>query len=263
MKKGKGIIVLIYIVLASSCVHTKNIIQQPSSDQLLPFGPAWAALWQQRSAEYKALCFQAYNLAKMRLDQELLKTENKPLAIVTDIDETILDNSPYFVRQAENGKTYTDSSWIKWTAEIRCDTIPGAASFFKYAASKGVTIFYITNRFQQEELPTLKNLQRWNFPNADTTHLFLLNSENSSKELRRLQVEKEYGDNLGDFSAFFDHLSPEERGKITEEKASLFGNKFIVLPNAMYGTWEDILYKEANANSLKDKNKILSGYLKR
>ncbi len=189
------------------------------------------------------------------------------MAIITDIDETVLDNSPYFVALAKQGEVYSDSSWVKWTALIKCDTVPGAARFLKYAASKGVAIFYITNRFEQERSSTLKNLNKWDLPQADSAHLFLMRTD-GSKEQRRLQVENKYdialllGDSLGDFDKFFDHLSDSERTAHTRQMANLFGDRFIVLPNAMYGTWEDVLYKDKNANSIQEKNRLLEDDLK-
>jgi 5'-nucleotidase (lipoprotein e(P4) family) len=234
--------------------------------QLLPAGPAWGALWQQRAAEYRALTYQAYNLAKLRLDETLASKRNKPWAIITDIDETVLDNSPYFVREAAKGKSYADSSWVKWTAEVRCDTVPGAYSFLKYAASKGVIIFYITNRFQIEQQATLKNLQKFNLPNADDAHLFLLNTESSSKENRRQQITKSYdielllGDNLGDFSSVFDGLSYQQRTQQADKVQQEFGKRFIVFPNAMYGGWEDKLYLNGDTTE-KAKNSVLNRLL--
>jgi len=234
---------------------------------LQPAGQAWGALYQQRAAEYKALAFQAYNIAQLRLDQQLKLKSKKPLAIITDIDETVLDNSPYFVALAKRGEVYSDSSWVKWTARIKCDTVPGAVRFLKYAAEKGVTIFYITNRFQQEFSATLKNLNKWGLPLADSTHLFLMNSDDS-KESRRLLVQQKYnialllGDSLGDFDKFFDHLTDNDRTIHTQQMAGLFGDKFIVLPNAMYGSWEDVLYKGKNVNSIQEKDQILANDLK-
>jgi len=251
-------------ILFSAC-------HQPSDNKsnlnLQPAGEAWGALYQQRAAEYKALAFQAYNIAQLRLDQQLKIKSKNPLAIITDIDETVLDNSPYFVALAKRGEIYSDSSWVKWTAKVKCDTVPGAAHFLKYAAGKGLTIFYITNRFEQERLPTLKNLNKWGLPQAESAHLFLMNSDDS-KESRRLLVQKKYnivlllGDSLGDFDKFFDHLSDNERTAHTQQMAALFGAKFIVLPNAMYGTWEDVLYKDKNANSIQLKNQVLLNDLK-
>ncbi|MEP7143851.1 MAG: 5'-nucleotidase, lipoprotein e(P4) family [Ferruginibacter sp.] len=210
-------------------------------------GPLWGAMWQQKAAEYKALCYQAFNIARLRLDAILLQPHNLPLAIVTDIDETVLDNSPYTVHQVLHESGYAENSWIEWTARSECDTIPGGLSFLKYASSKDVQVFYITNRVAEEKEPTLKNLQRWNFPNADQEHLFLRQTI-SGKEPRRGIVAQKHeivmllGDNLSDFSAAFDKQPFEKRDAAVTNNASLFGNRFIVLPNVAYGDWEGALY---------------------
>jgi len=256
-------------ILLSICFSNTAWCQNAGPEKtiaLLPAGPAWGALWQQRAAEYRALTYQAYNLAKLRLDIALASNTKEPKAIVTDIDETVLDNSPYFVREASKEKAYADSTWVKWTSEIRCDTVPGAYSFLKYAASKGVIIFYITNRFQIEQQATLKNLQKFNLPNADAEHLFLLNTESSSKEGRRRQITKTYdvvmllGDNLGDFSSVFDDLSYQQRIKRVDKEQLEFGKRFIVFPNAMYGAWEDRLYSNGDTTE-KAKNSVLNRLL--
>jgi 5'-nucleotidase (lipoprotein e(P4) family) len=250
------------LLILTSCGSIKSA-RHAAAIQYLPAGPAWGALWQQKAAEYKALSFQSYNLARMRLDQLLRDSAKKAPAIITDIDETVLDNSPYFIREAKKGKIYNDSTWIQWTAEMKCDTLPGAYQFLKYAQSRGVTVFYITNRFQQEQMATVKNLQKFNLPNADTTHLFLLKTANSSKETRRQVVLKNYnvllllGDNLGDFSSIFDHLTASQREAVTVKNSGRFGNQFIVFPNAMYGKWEDIIYSGGNL-SITERNKTLN-----
>jgi 5'-nucleotidase (lipoprotein e(P4) family) len=113
-------------------------------------GKIWASLWQQRAAEYRALCFQAYNIAKQRVDEGVKKVSTKPLAIVTDIDETLLDNSPYDAAQGLKNADYSDKTWKQWTDKALADTVPGAPAFFKYAASKGITIYYITNRNEND-----------------------------------------------------------------------------------------------------------------
>ncbi|MEO6151031.1 MAG: HAD family acid phosphatase, partial [Mucilaginibacter sp.] len=120
--------------------------QQEAIPSIANSGKAWALLYQQRAAEYRAVCFQAYNLARLRLDAALKIRGKKPLAIVTDIDETLLDNSPYDAARAIKNLDFDLPGWKAWTAKGIADTVPGAPSFLKYAASKGVTVFYITNR---------------------------------------------------------------------------------------------------------------------
>ncbi|MBW7891751.1 MAG: 5'-nucleotidase, lipoprotein e(P4) family [Chitinophagaceae bacterium] len=225
-------------------------------------GPLWGAVWQQKAAEYKALCFQAYNTARIQLDAILKEQHNKPLALVTDIDETILDNSPYQVHSALKNEEYSDSAWIVWTKRIECDTVPGGLSFFQYAKSKGVSVFYITNRLEEERPQTLKELQRWGFPDADNEHL-ILKTAGSAKGPRRDIVSANYdivmlfGDNLSDFSSVFDKKSLEERDSQTKGNAALFGSKFIVLPNLMYGDWESALYQYQHNLPVREKEQTI------
>ncbi|PSL50158.1 5'-nucleotidase (lipoprotein e(P4) family) [Chitinophaga niastensis] len=255
------------IVGLFACKTTKPLAEQAQHTQLVPEGPAWAALWQQQSGEYKALCLQAYQLAALRLDQYLATKGNKPLAVVTDIDETVLDNSPYSVHQALSGKGYDDKSWMEWTAKVVADTVPGAPAFFKYAASKGVKVFYITNRLEAERAVTLKNLQRYNFPDADDQHL-LLKTTTSGKESRRQQVLQQFeivmlfGDNLSDFAAIFDKKPFEERNAAAMQSAASFGSRFIVLPNPMYGDWEGALYDYQYKLNTQQKDSVLKSRLK-
>lgn len=202
-----------------------------------------ALLWQQRAAEYKALTHQAYNLAKIQLDQILKNNHTKPIAIVTDIDETVLNNSPYNARMVKTDSNYTKKSWIAWGKEANAKAIPGAVAFFKYAKSKGVAIFYISNRYDVQKPETIKNLKTEGFPGVDDTHV-LLKTSTSQKQPRRDLVKKDYeivlllGDNLSDFSELFDKQSTKTRNALVDELQANFGTKFIVFPNPMYGDWE-------------------------
>jgi len=236
---------LLTLIVFSACKVSQNPVKQTST---VNNGKVWASLWQQRSAEYRALCFQAYNVAKLRLDEALKQPGSKPLAVVTDIDETVLDNSPYDAQRAINNQEYDAATWKQWTAKAACDTVAGAPSFFKYAASKGVSVFYITNRDEDERAGTTKNLQHYNMPNADQEHI-ILKSGSSSKESRRLQVLSKYnivllcGDNLADFDKLYDnHPTESSRNTTTTQLTNQFGNKYIVLPNSSYGDWEGALF---------------------
>ncbi|RKR81679.1 5'-nucleotidase (lipoprotein e(P4) family) [Mucilaginibacter gracilis] len=219
----------------------------PRPSNFIADGKLWSSLWQQKAAEYRALCFQAYNIAHFRVEQTQLQRFDKPLAIVTDIDETLLDNSPNSVHQALLGKDYEAAAWKVWTAMAKADTVPGAPSFLKYAATMGITVYYITNREESERAATLKNLQKYNFPNADSAHL-QMRQNTSSKEARRLEVAQTHhillllGDNLADFSSLFDKKTVDERLQNTNQQAAMFGKQFIIIPNANYGDWETALY---------------------
>lgn len=216
-----------------------------------------AVLWQQYSGEYRALAFQAYNFARLSLREALWDQANaKPNCVVVDADETVLDNSKFQGHEIRNGVSYVPADWTKWTAMAAADTVPGALSFLKFAASKNVEVFYITNREKADYEGTLKNLRKLGFPNADAAHL-LNKTTTSDKEPRRQQLLEKYnilllcGDNLSDFSNVF-----YREGKDTKTQVDLFqrlfGHKFIVLPNPMYGDWEKLLY---NGDSLSETEK--------
>ncbi|WP_259069845.1 5'-nucleotidase, lipoprotein e(P4) family [Mucilaginibacter sp. X4EP1] len=222
-------------------------------------GKTWASIYQQRAAEYKALCFQAYNIAKLRLDIALKQHHTKPYAVVTDIDETLLDNSPYDAQRAVSNLDYDPKTWKEWTAKSICDTVPGAAAFFKYAAKRGVTVFYITNRDEDERAGTLKNLQLYGLPNTDNAHL-LLKQKSSSKESRRAAVLKTHqiillcGDNLADFDALYDnHPDEDNRTATTQKLMKQFGSRYIIVPNPSYDDWEGALFNYGKlSNAQKD-----------
>ena len=267
-KSFSSIAFLFLIGLTTACKMQQKVTGADLEAPVILKGPAWAAAWQQKAGEYKALCYQAYNLAQMRLDILLQQRYSKPVAVVTDIDETVLDNSPYQVHQALHNEEYSDSSWMEWTARVDCDTVPGALSFFRYAKSRGVAVFYITNRLEKERVPTLQDLQRWSFPDATDDHLTMKTTV-SGKELRRKKVADNYeilllvGDNLSDFSAVFDKKPLAERNEMTKNNAAMFGKKFIVLPNAMYGDWEGAIHQYQYNISPKEKEKIMMQVLKK
>ncbi|MFD2574349.1 5'-nucleotidase, lipoprotein e(P4) family [Spirosoma soli] len=229
-----------------------------------------AVLWQQQSGEYRALCYQAFALAKLQLADALRQHPKsaKPLAIVTDIDETILDNSPQQAQDILDHTTYTEKSWKAWTAKASAKTLPGAVAFFQYAAQQGVQIFYISNRSQDELAATIQNMKTAGFPQADDKHV-LMKGESSDKEPRRQSVAQTHdivmlvGDNLNDFDSMFHKQRADKRRDLVDANQSLFGTKFVVLPNAIYGDWESALWAgqtltPAEADALK--HKALEGY---
>jgi 5'-nucleotidase (lipoprotein e(P4) family) len=260
---------LLSVFFLFACNSSKKIATAPT--QTLPQnvsmnGKLFTAMFQQRAAEYRALCLQGYNAARMRIDN-YTKQSDKPLAIITDIDETILDNSPYAVHQAYNGKEYEPTSWYEWTDKSAADTMPGAAAFLKYVASKNIQVFYVTNREDRERTSTLTNLKRFALPNADEIHLYT-KQNTSSKEARRVQIMERYevvvllGDNLADLSTLFDKKTETERSNNVDALAGEFGKKLIVFPNANYGDWESSLYKYNYKLSQAQKDSVLKSALK-
>ncbi len=216
-----------------------------------------AVLWQQHSGELRALTFQAYNFARLSLLEQLKTADTSKLnCVMVDIDETVLDNSPFQGTELKKGLSYNQKDWEEWTSKGIADTIPGALGFLNFAKRFNVEVFYVSNRLTTEFEGTLKNLQHFGFPNADAAHL-LLNSGTSDKEPRRQRIREKYnilllcGDNLSDFANVFYRENKNTKEEV-DKAQHLFGTKFIVFPNPMYGDWEKQFYQ---GNGLKEKDK--------
>lgn len=128
------------IVVAGNGVSSQEVSKIQNKQAISPTlgGKLFTAAWMQRSAEYQALCIQSFDWAKHRLADIIAKHQGKPLAIVTDIDETIIDNSPNAVHQALNGEDYTDKSWDEWCDRADAVALAGAVKFFNYADQKAL-----------------------------------------------------------------------------------------------------------------------------
>ena len=198
--------------------------------------------WHKNSAEYKALCLQAYNAAKNKLDLELLKNTTQTLAIVADLDETIFNNTPYNEMLIEQNTSYNQQSWSDWVNKKIATAVPGSLDFFNYADSKGVEIIYLSNRRVENYEPTKENLISLGFPFKESTKM-LLRTNSRDKDERRKSIENYniimfVGDNLGDFDSTFFDKDNEERWEISKSKKEKFGDSFILIPNLIYGDWE-------------------------
>ncbi|MFA5573533.1 MAG: 5'-nucleotidase, lipoprotein e(P4) family [Brumimicrobium sp.] len=204
-----------------------------------------SVMWQQNAAEWRALCYQAFNIATYRLNDYLADSllNGKRLAIITDVDETMLDNSPYNAQLIIEDKDYTPETWYEWTERAEAIPIPGAVEFLNYVKSKGIEVFYVTNRDSIEKEATIKNMISVGFPYADQEHV-LPKTNLSSKNERFAIVQATHevllfmGDNCSDFSNEFRATSTNERNNLVEKYKDEFGKRFIVFPNPMYGDWE-------------------------
>jgi len=228
--------------------------------------------WFQKSAEMRACYYQAYNLAKFTLKEHYEHYQGKkPTAVVLDIDETILDNSPFEVHLIKTGGSYSGKSWKKWTDQMAAKALPGALDFTLFAKKTGVEVIYISNRKSVEMSSTLKNLQALGFPNADSAFVLLKGpKESGDKTSRREQVSTNYevllyiGDNLTDYDQNFANRGNNLGFKLVDEFKDDFGDKFIMLPNPMYGEWEGAIYGNDFSKNPEEKSRlrkeILEGY---
>jgi 5'-nucleotidase (lipoprotein e(P4) family) len=246
-------------LLLSACVACLNIAatsQQVAEKANLDYQTA-AVLYMQKAAEYRALAYQAYNLARLRLDADLDKKNVKklpkdqrklPRSIVVDIDETVLDNSPSQAFGIKTGRPFNQVDWYAWGDRKKAKAIPGAVDFLNYAVSKGVKIFYVSNRDEVQKAATIENLKTAGFADVSADNVLLRTTESAKDGRRSVAAAKHrivmlIGDNLDDFTDVFERKSIADRFAEVEKSREEFGNRFIVLPNAMYGTWENAIYE--------------------
>jgi len=233
-----------------------------------------AVLWQQSSGERQALSYQAFALARLMLDRDLRmnRRDRKPRAVIVDLDETILDNSRYEGMLLQQRVNYNQKTWTEWCNRAEATAVPGAVEFLRYASSRGVKVFYITNRNDSQKQGTATNLKKLGFPSVnDQTLLVQTDLKNSTKEPRRQSVAVKFrivllmGDDLNDFSDVFENSrTVDSRMAAADRYQEEFGKRFIMLPNAMYGNWESAIYgynfKLSEAEKAEKRKSLLKGY---
>ncbi|AVQ34507.1 5'-nucleotidase, lipoprotein e(P4) family [Staphylococcus muscae] len=218
--------------------------------------------WYQNSAEAKALYAQGYNSAKEALDEQIKKHKGgKKLAIALDIDETVLDNSPYQAYNTLQGASFPDG-WHEWVQSAQAKPVYGAKDFLKYADEHDVEIFYVSDRSHEEDLQaTIKNLKQQGLPQSDEAHVLLKKEGEHGKTERRDRIKTEYrlvqlfGDNLLDFDEP-KVATLEGRETFVKQHEDDFGSRYIIFPNPMYGSWEATLYNNDYSISAEQKSEL-------
>lgn len=261
---------VVVVILLQACKSTGEIGKQPHSASVKDgFHPDLkAVVYYQSSAEVKALYYQGYHLAQIRLEYYLTSNTNqtKKPAVVLDIDETVLDNSPYQAFTVVKRVSYP-TGWDEWVQQANADLLPGVKEFLEFAALNEVEIFYISNRKQSGREATITNMNKYGLPYVDEEHL-LLRDDSTNKTIRRDQIAQNYdivlliGDNLGDFDHLFQEKSTDEREKLVDDYKDWFGTRFIMLPNSMYGEWDGAIFNYQWDMLLDERYKLLESHLK-
>jgi 5'-nucleotidase (lipoprotein e(P4) family) len=257
----KSIFLMLTLALAfsfSACKQNSETSKPKMSENKL----LMAVLYNYYAAEYQALCYQAYNIGKERL-AEIRKNnpESRNLAVVVDIDETVLDNSPSEAKLILDNKSYADEDWNKWCAMATAEAVPGSVEFLKFADSLGFTIFYVSNRKDQfTREGTIQNLLNQGFPQVIEEQVLLRTGERE-KDGRRLAISENYsivmlvGDNIGDF--YEDTFEFANREETMLSNKYNFGKKYIVIPNSMYGDWMKAIHLSGNENTVDSLLKLM------
>ncbi len=225
-----------------------------------------SVLWMQGSIEYRASTAQTYRSAEQALVRALA-TPNwtaaleqvgdfsaKPPAVVLDLDETVLDNSPYQARTIVDGQPFDGKTWAAWVAEGKAGLIPGAAGFLNFAALHGVRRIYVSNRVcapNQKDDPTVTVLARYGLLNrTDILLCKTSDTDSSDKSARRYQATAGHrvvlliGDDIGDFFTVAREAKARDEALARYER--WFGDRWFILPNPAYGSWER-LYSDTEA----------------
>ncbi len=213
-----------------------------TADRPLSDNRTLATLWYATSAEAWACYTQGYALAEARL--LAMGQSDGTKAIVTDLDETVINNAASTALDIAEGKAYAQERWDAWEKKGTATALPGAVVFFSTADMLGYHIYYMSNRSAVYAGATLRNLQALGFPQADSAHL-LLKTNTSNKEPRRTLIRgKGYeivmllGDNLADFVEVPSDANEGQRLALVAQTKQEWGRKFIMFPNPMYGGWQ-------------------------
>lgn len=259
--------------LACGCATSPKIRHAPVATDA-PAGPAAndnlnAVAWSQTAIEHDLVLREVYRIAGEKLlvalkDRQwdaLPREERKgPLrrlkpAVILDIDETVLDNSPYQARLVLDGGEYNEFTWSEWCREQAAKPLPGALEFTQLAAKNGVSVFYLSNRAQDLNDATLENLRADGFPVGSGEQVFLglgtvitgCEQNGTEKGCRRQLIGRTHrvllqiGDQLGDFVDVLVN-TPDGRRAAIAPYEGWFGSRWFVLPNPTYGSWEPALF---------------------
>ncbi|MFC4819039.1 5'-nucleotidase, lipoprotein e(P4) family [Dokdonella ginsengisoli] len=272
MSKISASLVLSAALLAG-CAGAPNARKAPVAPApAVPAGPAAndnlnAVAWTQTAIEHDLIYREVYRQAGEKLAAALKDSKWDALpkgdrkgklkglkpAVIVDVDETVLDNSPYQARLIQSGGEFNEATWAQWCREKAARALPGALEFARLAAKRGVTVFYLSNRAQDLNEVTLENLREAGFPVAgDSAFLGLgtvvegCEQNGSEKGCRRELVGRKYrvlmqfGDQIGDFVDVLN--TPEGRRAAVEPYLDWVGQRWFVLPNPTYGSWEPALF---------------------
>lgn len=227
-------------------------------------------LWMRTSAEYRALAYQGYNVAINAVKMAVTDPshQRKPLAIVLDADETVVDNTKLMGESIANGNGRFDAPW--WRQAVhqgKSQAMPGAVEFLNEVHKQGVEIFYVSNRYAPVNLDvTIQNFKELGFPSVDKDHVLLFEKD-SDKQPRFDMIAKKYyvvvymGDNAGDFPIGTKGKTLAERNAIINAHKEDFGTTFVVFPNPAYGSWVSSLAKGYQNLSPEEQKQVNNQYL--
>lgn len=155
---AKAVLLALPVLSATATAAESNLCEPKAYEMALRY--------QQKSAEIMALQLQTYRFATERFNEKLknLKTPEN-YAVVMDLDETVLDNTPLLVRDTEQCHDYTKwDTWSDWEKQGKPGLIPGAKAFLDHVNQSKVRIYYVSDRMQENKADTLNTLKALGLP---------------------------------------------------------------------------------------------------
>lgn len=248
-------IAVVSLLAAAGCAAvdqgSEGAEARPNPEKCAVQEHAMGLRWQQQSAEAQALQSQTYRIAGERLEEKVKQAKSVDLAIITDLDETAIDNTKLMARDMTACHDYSEwDTWDHWEVEGSPSAIPGAAGFFQMADEMGVSIYYLSDRTEENLEATIASLKELNFPQVSKDNVRLLGP---SKQERRAKIEEQHevimqlGDTLHDFAGDYAKADIDRQRQLVEEDAEHFGDDWFILPNPTYGSWEEAELDKWNA----------------
>ena len=177
--------------------------------------------------------------------------DNKPPAVVTDIDESAILNVGWqYDDVVAGGRRFDAARWRRWeaTGAGKVAPTPGAVEAVSRLRALGVEVIFNSNRDESASDATVRALATAGLGRVEpgrTLFLRAAGNERGGKDARRQQIAADHcvlamlGDQLGDFSDLFDTgQSPLQRRSATTLPAiaDLWGEGWFLMPNPLYGT---------------------------
>ena len=201
--------------------------------------------WMRTAAEHRAVFLQTYEAAGERLAELVESRDPFTWAISIDGDETLLDNSQYQKEREALGEGFTLESWNAWVRRQEAPALPGAVDFLETVRSLGGRIAVVTNRDESVCQATEDNLRQERVPydvvlckpvagpSDKSPRWQALERGTASESLPPLTLVMWVGDNVGDFPG-----GTQAWRDAPESALEPFGDRFWMLPNPAYGSWE-------------------------
>lgn len=225
---------------------TRPLVEAARPSLLAPGQPIPLALhWTRSSAEHRAILLQSYHGAEARLRELAASLSRGSWAVIMDADETVLDNSLYFQRQAARGYLGFTYNWPSFIHEAIAPALPGAVSFTGLIHELGGRLVIVSNRAETLCPDTRRNLENAGIkadavlcqsPGVeDKNPRFVAVQQGHVEGLPPLHVVMWVGDNIQDFPG----LTQAQMRNASDTAFSEFGHSWWILPNPIYGSWQN------------------------